>query len=905
MIQTYPQDVAGLLAASQRRQLQTYLVAGLDLGASLTSVDAEVGAQLDAFAAQVGIAGTDPATGQVQRAADPIEMFSGQFVYEADDLVVKGAGMDFRFHRVYRSQVAYLGPLGPCWDHSYNLWIRETGDDLLRSTGTLREDRFTRHPRYGQAGFSYWVPPDGQHATLAASGDSYLLTTPGGVRFAYRRDPARPDLHRVARIADRFDNALEFEYADDRLRRVRVNHPDRLVAFDYDDEGRLTVVRDFTGRAWSYRYDDLGDLVAVTSPATARFPAGTTTRYEYSTAAVTGPLAHNLLRVIDGVGGVQVENVYGTSPGELDFNRVVRQWAGGGEWLLTYERVTNVFEYDYAEQDRPASRTTLVAPDGHWTRRVYNSRGNLLLKEEDGTGVLRWRYRYNRDGALVAAVSPEGRLTQYHYGRDDFLRVEDARDDEVATHPGLTARRRRAFGNMLATVRRGSVFRPGALALTGGPWGDIFPDPLRARPVDVVVKWTLDPDYQQPLTASDPRHTASADPRAPEFADYHRTLVRYEYTGPPGDPYRLPTLVRRPATTQADGSGTPETVERFTDHDVRGRLLRHVDPAGTVTVHVYFGPEDGVREGYLRSQVADPDSLAVRTEYEVNDVGMVTAIRRPRHTRRPRPRMHDALRDRRAGPGGPHGEPGAVPLPHPHRLRRPRPGGAGRAGVAGRAGPAAARRGRGAHPGLRRRRAPGGRLGRRPRSGRAPGHPVRLRRRGAADPGHHPARQPDHPRPRRAGPGDRGDPRRLHAGGVDPPRPVRRGRTSGRGALARGAGHPVRLRRAGPHHAGRGRRGQPAPARHDKADKLWSSGSWPTPGRWLRADAAHRVYRYDERGRRIEERRNLFPAPLPVADPAGAHLAPPGPGAVLANRTFYDALDRAVRLVDAAGAATP
>ncbi|MFE9690622.1 RHS repeat-associated core domain-containing protein [Micromonospora sp. NPDC005806] len=903
VIQTYPQDVAGLLAASQRRQLQTYLVEGLDLGASLPSVDAVVGAQLDAFAAQVGIAGTDPATGQVQRAADPIEMFSGQFVHEADDLVVKGAGMDFRFHRVYRSQVAYLGPLGPCWDHAYNLWIRETGDDLLRSTGTLREDRYTRHPRYGQAGFSYWVPPDGQHATLGPAADSYLLTTPGGVRFAYRRDPARPDLHRVVRIADRFDNALEFEYADDRLRRVRVNHPDRLVAFDYDDEGRLTVVRDFTGRAWSYRYDDLGDLVAVTTPATTHFPAGTTTRYEYSTAAVTGPLAHNLLRVIDGVGGVQVENVYGTNPGELDFNRVVRQRAGG-EWLLTYERVTNVFEYDYTEQDRPASRTTLVAPDGHWTRRVYNSRGNLLLKEENGTGVLRWQYRYNRDGALVAAVSPEGRLTQYHYGRDDFLRVEDSHDDDIATHPGLTARRRRAFGNVLATVRRGRVFRPGVLALTGGPWGDIFPDPMRAHSDDIVVKWTRDPDYQQPLTASDPRYTASADPRAPESADYHRTLVRYEYTGPPGDPYRLPTLVRRPATTQADGSSTPETVERFTDHDVRGRLLRHVDAAGTVTAHVYFGPEDGVREGYLQSQVADPDTLAVRTEYEVNDVGMVTAIRRPRYAGDPESACTtrfeiDAL-DRVVRTESP------APFRYLTRTEYDARGLVVRVERELRD-----EAGRPLHGGvevLTRGYDEAAHLVEESFGGSNPaGHLVtrydydaagRLAR----------TTSPRGTRTIRVHDG-RGLEIAVTRGACTPEASTRRTRYDGDGRPVEVRSHEGRVTRYGYDALGRITRieddaGNLRLLTHDKGDNLLVErlfGRRPDGGFEL---LRRTEYRYDERGRRIEERRNLFPAPLPVADPAGAHLAPPGPGTVLANHTFYDALDRAVRLDDAAGAAS-
>ena len=63
-------------------------------------------------------------------------------------------------------------------------------------------------------------------------------------------------------------------------------------------------------------------------------------------------------------------------------------------------------------------------------------------------------------------------------------------------------------------------------------------------------------------------------------------------------------------------------------------------------------------------------------------------------------------------------------------------------------------------------------------------------------------------------------------------------------------------------------------------------------------------YRYDERGLRIAESRNLFAAPLPVTDPAAAYLATPGPGILLRTHRFYDARDRLVRHVDATGATT-
>src|SRR4051812_23323499 len=58
--------------------------------------------------------------------ADPVVLYSGEFVHEVMDLRVHGAGMDFAFHRTYRSQAVAAGPLGANWDHAYDLQLRES-----------------------------------------------------------------------------------------------------------------------------------------------------------------------------------------------------------------------------------------------------------------------------------------------------------------------------------------------------------------------------------------------------------------------------------------------------------------------------------------------------------------------------------------------------------------------------------------------------------------------------------------------------------------------------------------------------------------------------------------------------------------------------------------------------------
>src|SRR5262249_8024274 len=148
----------------------------------------------------------------------------------------------------------------------------------------LREDIYTRHPLFGQAGFDYWVPPNGRHGIIEENGTSFNWRTPSGVRYLYQQDPADGLFHRIQRIQDPFGNYLGFTYQDDKIHRVEINNPARFVIFNYDTLDRISYLQDHTGRQWTYSYDDYGDLIGVATPATDRYPQGLTTKYEYSSS---------------------------------------------------------------------------------------------------------------------------------------------------------------------------------------------------------------------------------------------------------------------------------------------------------------------------------------------------------------------------------------------------------------------------------------------------------------------------------------------------------------------------------------------------------------------------------------------------------------------------------------------
>src|SRR6266480_3160309 len=138
--------------------------------------------------------------------ADPVMMFNGQFIQTVQDFRINGAGLDFVFVRTYRNQGYYNGPLGFNWDHNCNLWLRIEGESIIRSSGELREDHYRKHQTY-----NYYLPPDGFHDVIEANGTSFVLLMPNGTKLVYEQIDAT-DLHRVAAIRDRNENALQFRY---------------------------------------------------------------------------------------------------------------------------------------------------------------------------------------------------------------------------------------------------------------------------------------------------------------------------------------------------------------------------------------------------------------------------------------------------------------------------------------------------------------------------------------------------------------------------------------------------------------------------------------------------------------------------------------------------------------------
>lgn len=606
------------------------------------------------------ISGDGPKDDTSHLGADPVMLFKGQFVHEVDDIHINGAGIDFVFKRTYKNQVIFNGPLGYNWTHNLHIWLRVSVADqvIFRSTGDLREEPFTRHPLFDENNlingeFDYWIPPDGKHGVIFQENHSFVLRQTDGSRQIFEPDPGHSFLHRLSRIEDRFGNYQHLHYDEDqRLSQIEINHPQRLVAIHYDAKDRICSIRDYIDRKWSYTYDSYGDLIAVTSPSTDRYDCGLTVNYDYSSAFHSGNLQHNLVRIIDAAGQIYLETEYGTSRGLLNFNRVVRQRQGGGEYLFEYEDIDQVFDIEYPDEQRPAHQTVLVERNGQPVTHIYNKFGNLLQRkqcviERSLPRMLIEQYRYDRDGNVVSSLSPEGVFTQHLFGRDFFVRHHPLTLDGDVPTDDLTWRERQAFGRIRATVRRGAYANFSSFTMTDGIWGN-FPDILNGLfPVsmldlsqDIIIKMTYEEEFGQLLTVSDPRYTNNADPDAiNEHPRHDETLTRYTYSGSAQLLVKIkyPTIHLLP-----DGTLGSEIAERFTKpdpidplidipaYDSNGRLQRSINPVDVVTELTYFDDPNELSFGHLRQTVVDPGGFNITVKNEVDELGRVIAIHLPK-----------------------------------------------------------------------------------------------------------------------------------------------------------------------------------------------------------------------------------------------------------------------------------
>lgn len=515
---------------------------------------------------------SDPAV-----SGDPVDLFTGQFLMEAVDVEIASRGFPLQLRRVYRSGPVYFGPWGFNWDHNYNVYLRELSRGRIAIwTGHLGEDVYV--PQENGA----FIAPLGRlfqlerNESIDPAAPGYVLTAVGGFRQIFARPEGWPYPDRIPLVSleDRHGNVHALLYdAEGRLGRVQ-DDAGRFIRFEYGDCGLLERIADHTNRVWQYRHHpEVEHLIGVTAPATADFPQGASTCYEYDEFQPHPALRHNITRVLDTEYRTVVVNTYENDPSSEDFGRVVRQDAAANSVLFKATGLRYVPQNPDAI-NVPALRVE-VATQGSLRVYTFNYRGDLCdqrfrLSRDGSYRLVAYGWEYDSDGNIVNEVRPDGGATVYTF------------DSENA--------------NPLA---RGNLLQIELVAPPG------FITPSR-----IVFRARYDPVYQLPI-----------EQVAENGA---RTRYMYDFDESVG-PHVTGKLVRIESPEVSLPDGSPQQSIAAFETNSRGQVTATNSPEG-IRSELRYAPDGTTAAGLVSEVEHDVGGIAAVTRWEHDSRGFISRV---------------------------------------------------------------------------------------------------------------------------------------------------------------------------------------------------------------------------------------------------------------------------------------
>ena len=496
---------------------------------------------------------------------EPVDLFTGTFTTNVLDLVVPTPHLPIAMSRSYRSGRPYYGPFGFGWDHAYNIYLRELSDGgFALWTGQLREVHF----KSTGLGFE---PEPGFAARLeriAGQIDVFSVQFPGGLTWQFERPTGWSNVDRipVSTIRDRHANVVRLVYGSiDRVVSV-LDEAGRGLLFHYGSCELLERVSDHTAsRIVSYQHDtEIEHLVRVVLPATAQYPTGLSTTYEYDSYNPHLAMQHNILRIHDADDRLMVENDFAGPEAGWEFNSVVRQRLAGFEYQFEYQQIQYVWP-DPDNVDVLATRTLVRRPDGSLHTYSFNYRGDLLdhrfrLLRDGSFRIVASQGQHDAEGNMTESVAPDGLRTIFTFD---------------SANPNPCARR-----NLLRVE-------------LASPFSGILPS-------RILYRAQYDPRFQLPTLMTD------------EIGAETRFSYDFDVT-PFGSSGRL-RQVELPAVTGADGL-TQQSVLTF-EHNPQGQVTAATTAEGCRTEFRYLA--GGMIDGLLSTVALDPSgaNLVTRTQYD-------------------------------------------------------------------------------------------------------------------------------------------------------------------------------------------------------------------------------------------------------------------------------------------------
>jgi RHS repeat-associated protein len=317
--------------------------------------------------------------------AEPVNSATGNYFSSHVDLAVRGRGLSFQFTRYYNSLDPYSGPLGPGWNHTYNILL---ATNSANGEVTIRQSDGSTILFTPTGGGNYTAATIGLFDTLKQNGDgSFTLTRKNQVKLTF--SPSG----QFTTITDRNGNAQTLTYSGGNLLTV-TDTVGRTYEFSYDSNNHLVSLVDPSGRTVHYAYNGSGGLISCQDAL------GGITQYTYDGS-------NHLLSGTDPRGVVYVQNTYDSS------GRVASQNNGRG------------FATTFAYNTPSANTTTVADPLGNVTQYTYNSSLQIVQIKNAQGGTISYASDANND--KTAITDANGKTTHFTYdGSGNVTSVTDA-----------------------------------------------------------------------------------------------------------------------------------------------------------------------------------------------------------------------------------------------------------------------------------------------------------------------------------------------------------------------------------------------------------------------------------------------------------------------------------------------
>ncbi|MGP1376292.1 MAG: DUF6531 domain-containing protein [Bulleidia sp.] len=545
---------------------------------------------------------------------EPINLNTGNFLIEAEDLSLQVEGETFSFTRTYNALSADVYTVnGYGWTHNLLSYIgisKEGAQVVLPDSKMYYFVRNTDGTYTNRLTNRFVLTEDGDHFTLydrdenktyafLHTGELASITNAHNRKTVFEYTPDR-QLGKVI-----FPNGfyLELRYGNGLLSAVEVSDGTR-VAYQYDADDQLTAYTDQTGQTIRYRYDQAHRITSWTN------------RKGELAVANTYDEKGRVIRQEDGLG-----NVYRT---EYTDDQTINTDPNGNQTVYRH--------------DRYGATTSVVYADGSGILKQYEK--GLLTYEKTATG-LQLYYEYTDDRDLIKKSRSDGFAEEWSYDdRHNVLLYTDSEGHKVSytyDADGNETSQTDALGN---TIRKTYDASSNRLSETDGN-GNVTTYSYNANNQVCKVRY---PDGSYETYAYDSNgylaNTTDADGNTTYLVHNERNELVL-LTNPDGSTIKYEYDPDGNRTAVEDENGY---VTRFA-YDLYGRLLSSVDPLQNRTEYAYDANGNCIRttnpDGSTITKIYDSENRPItvfdrahRTDYTYGVYGVETITNERNQIRR-------------------------------------------------------------------------------------------------------------------------------------------------------------------------------------------------------------------------------------------------------------------------------